>query len=456
MTYNIELTDKPDKRGLHHVMIRLHAKGHKPARIQTSIELEHKHWNTRRVWSKWVRSSHSHSDSINAKIVDAYNKTKEIVQSYLDTNADLTPAQCKIRYEAGAVTLLRPHLTPAGVNPELARVTLNARQYEWNAFLRWAGEDLAIEHITPKLIDDYKRKLLDEGKQPSTINTYISWLRILYETAQKKRGLSKREILSASPFLEWENLTTKPKAKGRLSSAGVKDLAGEEFSFYRRGRKMGNPGRTFFNFRDWGRWCWLACHYQAGMRIGDLIRSRYEWYETDAEGYPVRLRYQMQKNGRFISIPLASPIRAHLRLIWLAGSPPENYVLPFLDSKAKYARYRSYEQIRAMPMAEAGALATRLGSITLQLNRGLSEAVKAMGITVQGGKRLTNHTARHSFADKLRQAIKDGKTDAKGRAVTTFDAKDLLGHGRLQTTELYFGEIDQEWLDSAMDALSGE
>ncbi|QHV96340.1 tyrosine-type recombinase/integrase [Spirosoma endbachense] len=452
MTYNVELTDKPDKRGIHHVMIRLHAKGQKPARIQTSIEIEARHWNTKKTWGKWIRSSHPHAGEVNNAIIATYNKVKKSVEEYLAFDPFLTPKQGKARYEASAITLLRAHMSAAHQFVDLSGVTKATRNRQWAAFLRWAGEDLAIEQITPQLVEDYKNKLLADGKAPLTINTYMANLRVLYERVQKARNIPKADILAKSPFLDWEKLPPTQMPKGRLPAAAIAKLLATPFDLGSRRVRS----RTFRNYPDWARWCWLACHLQAGMRIGDLIRSRYEWYEVNAEGQPVRLRYQMQKNGKWISIPVSKQLQAHLGLIWKAGSRPETYLLPFLDNQATYARYRSYEQMRSMPPTEFKQLKSRLDSITCQLNLSLKQVAIDFNLQLPGGASFTNHTARHSFADKVRLAIKNGKTDAKGRAVTNFDAKELLGHTDMKTTEMYFGEMDQEWLDSAMDAITGD
>lgn len=452
MTYSIELTDKPDKRGLHHVMIRLHAKGHNPARIQTSIEIQKKHWNDRKEWGKWVRSSFGdkHKEA-NQTIADQYQKIKNTVEKYLEADAFLSPKRCKLRYDSGTVTLLKD-LIEQSLSTDLSGQTKSARTYQYNAFIRWAGADISVEQINSHLIEDYKNFLLGEGKEPSTINIYISGLRILYERAQQARGLTKREIATKSPFIEWVNLSTNHAPKGRLAEPTIDKLVSAPFDL--TFRKTGS--RLFRNYDDWARWCWLACLMQAGMRIGDLIRSRYEWYEVDSEGYPTRLRYQMQKNGKWISIPISKALRTHLALVWVPGSKPESYLLPFLDPNEPFFKYRSYEQIRAMPEEAFYRLKTRMAAITCQLNRGLKNVTEQFDLHIPGGATLTNHTARHSFADKVRMAIKTGKRDAKGRAVTNFDAKELLGHADMKTTEMYFGEMDQDWLDSAMDAITGD
>lgn len=450
MTYNIEFTDKPDRRGFHHLMIRLHQKGQKPARIQLDIEYETRYLSQTMKWGKWIKASHLHADTENTRIIAAYKKVRDAIALLLEAGL-ITPAQAKLRYESTRLTLLRDYEPEKLVNPALAHTTRQAKIYTWNAFLKWAGNDLSLEQLNVNMLERYVGHLLAEKRRPSTINEYMSDLREMYSAIQRARGIPKREILAHSPFVDWQRLKATTRKKGRLHQEGIKQLSAPGFDLTVRREN----GRLDKRAVDWSRWCWLAAHYQAGMRIGDLLRSRYEWYQRGADGFPVRLQYQMQKNGRSISIPLSKATIAHLSLIWRTDAPEHEYVLPYLDNQAAYASYRTYEQIKAMPGVHAEVLQRRIATVITQLNRGLKLAVKELEIKVIGGGSLSNHTARHSFADKVRLAIKSGKLDAKGRPLTNFDAKDLLGHSFMSTTEVYFGEMDQEMLDSAMDALFG-
>jgi len=55
---------------------------------------------------------------------------------------------------------------------------------------------------------------------------------------------------------------------------------------------------------------------------------------------------------------------------------------------------------------------------------------------------VTYHTARHSFADL-----------AKSKSIDIHTIKDLLGHSKVQTTEIYMKSFYKEETDSAMDAI---
>ncbi|MVM33650.1 tyrosine-type recombinase/integrase [Spirosoma sp. HMF4905] len=447
MTYNVELADKPGKSGLYHIMIRLHRKDHKPARIQLSTEIYKKYWNPEKKDLQWIRSTHLTAKTENSTIKKALDKIRETVEGYLEKEPYLSPKDCKLRYEAsGSSTTYKELATKAVQRHDISQVTVSDTTHVLSGFLSIVGESVTIEQITPVLLQTYRQKLLEKGLKNSTINQYISSLRVIYEEVQQARGVSKREMLTTSPFLEIEKLNAKSANKGRLREKGLDALKEGRYTFYRP--SVGN-GKLMFVWEDWARWCWLASYFQAGMRVGDLLRSRYEWYELDDAGYPIRLRYQMQKNGRKISLKLSPDAIAHLKLVWKLGLSGGTYLLPFLDQAADYARYRTYDQVRAMPRAFAIALQKRIAARTGQLNRAIREVVVERGVEVIGGK-LSNHSARHSVGDAAVRAMKAGK------GVTIFDFQALFGHSSVKTSEIYRGELEDGSLDSAVDAVFGQ
>jgi integrase len=450
MTYNIELADKPGKTGLYHVMIRLHAKGHKPARIQFSHEIELKHWNTKKPFGKWVRSSFITANTLNENIEKSYNEVKGKVEEWIKTEPHLSPKDCKIRFElGGSQTPFKALSKKALHRTGVSSVTNTNSSHVLDAFLSWAGEGFTLERINHTLLISYRKHLMSEGLMNSTINTYMSKLKVIYDEVQSNLGLSDAERAASNPFTGISKLRAKSGMKGRLREKGLETFKSAPYTFYRKAKDRRTKAKQLPNWPDWARWVWLASFYQGGMRIGDLLRSRYEWYELDTEGYPVRLRYQMQKSkGRWISLKLNSEAISHLKLIWQTGQPGEAYLLPFLDKKADYARFRTYEQIRAMPQELADKLQQDIASRTSQLNRALKSYVKESELPVTGGK-LTNHSARHSVGDAVVRAMKAGKN------VSLFDFQALFGHSSIRTTEIYRGELDEESLDAAVDSVYG-
>jgi integrase len=71
-------------------------------------------------------------------------------------------------------------------------------------------------------------------------------------------------------------------------------------------------------------------------------------------------------------------------------------------------------------------------------NRYLKDIASAAKI----GKRITTHTARHTFADIARQ-----KTD------NIYNLSKTLGHSSIKVTEAYLASFDQQAVDDTMDSM---
>lgn len=92
---------------------------------------------------------------------------------------------------------------------------------------------MAIENLTVDLINAFVRHLLATGKKNRTVNIYISELLILYTRLQSLRGLSVRETLAASPFVDWKNLKVIETKKGRLHKVGIDTMDSADFDLTR-------------------------------------------------------------------------------------------------------------------------------------------------------------------------------------------------------------------------------
>jgi site-specific recombinase XerD len=75
---------------------------------------------------------------------------------------------------------------------------------------------------------------------------------------------------------------------------------------------------------------------------------------------------------------------------------------------------------------------------TAVINKYLKEIAKMAGIK----KKITTHTARHSFADIARQ-----KTD------NLYNLSKTLGHSSLKVTEAYLSSFDEKAVDDTLDSV---
>lgn len=139
-----------------------------------------------------------------------------------------------------------------------------------------------------------------------------------------------------------------------------------------------------------------------GLRISDVIRLR--WSDIQSAGGRSWLRIRQQKTQNTLSLPLS--VSAWHYLPPREDKPPESLVFTSLPC----------EQV---------------------LNRELKKWAKSAGIN----KRLTLHTARHTFATLLL---------TKGADVYTVSK--LLGHSSVATTQIYAKIVDKK-KEQAVDLL---
>jgi integrase len=102
----------------------------------------------------------------------------------------------------------------------------------------------------------------------------------------------------------------------------------------------------------------------------------------------------------------------------------ESYIFPFLSDRYDYSD----------PMF----LHNQIVAKTALINKYLKNLAKKAGIN----KKITTHTARHSFADIARQ-----KTD------NIYNLSKTLGHSSLKVTEAYLASFDEKAVDDTLDSV---
>ena len=105
-------------------------------------------------------------------------------------------------------------------------------------------------------------------------------------------------------------------------------------------------------------------------------------------------------------------------------SSGESFIFPFLSDRYDYSD----------PMF----LHNQIGAKTALINKYLKDIASKAGIN----KKITTHTARHSFADIARQ-----KTD------NIYNLSKTLGHSSLKVTEAYLSSFDEKAVDDTLDSM---
>lgn len=112
-----------------------------------------------------------------------------------------------------------------------------------------------------------------------------------------------------------------------------------------------------------------------------------------------------------------------------------DYVFPLLDNKAVYAKAITWEAKEQLPYDVKKLLLQQTNSKNSLLNKYLGKIAIMAGIE----KKVSMHTARHSFANIARQ-----------RNANVYDISKALGHSNLKITETYLSKFDTTSQDTTM------
>ena len=182
-----------------------------------------------------------------------------------------------------------------------------------------------------------------------------------------------------------------------------------------------------------GKWharnAFFFSYYCAGIRVGDLMQLR---WANISEG---RLQYQMGKNHKVKNILLVDGALAILEAYKQEGQSSSDYIFPYLNPKAKYARAVSQEQKDSMPVELITALYEEIWRKNALVNKFLGQIAKDAGLE----KHISFHVSRHTFAQQAKRAGTDNAM-----------LKGMLNHSSLNVTERYMGEFDTAKEDEAM------
>lgn len=260
--------------------------------------------------------------------------------------------------------------------------------------------DINLSDINESFIGEFDLFLHGRGLKESTVSTIEKRLQTILRTAPEGsingdpfRVLRRKR----SPFVS---------DKGILTEDEVELL---EYAILKR--------ESDAKARD----ILLFCYYANGMRGGDALQLR--WGNIVGDD---RLSYRMTKTGKMKTIHLVAGAKKIVERYRTDRVRPGTFIFPYLDNDAPWAgKWGSdSEQLPAdLLLEKRKAVISKLSIIDHSLRRIMEE----VGI----GKRITMHSARHSFAMRM---LNSGAESAV--------IKSALGHSSLQMTEKYLRDLD--------------
>lgn len=271
---------------------------------------------------------------------------------------------------------------------------------------------IPLEDLNPSFLNDFQLYLQKEGLHINYIHVNLKALK----TIIGKEAIKTDRIISPekNPFLFFDMPKVLPTKKDRLSIDEIEALEALEIP------------KESINYHVKN--IFLFSFYNAGIRIGDLLQLK--WVNIN-EG---RLTYSMGKTARERSLKLSPDSLKILKIYEAKRVKDSDYIFPFLDNNAEYSNLVSPEDFQKAKPEILAFLFKKIESRISVCNRGLKDIATLAKIN----KRLTNHIARHSFADYARK-----------KKLSIYDISKLLGHSKVNVTERYIESLDLESQDKA-------
>ena len=259
-----------------------------------------------------------------------------------------------------------------------------------NSFIRFRDEsgDIALEHITPSLMMEYKADLERNGKCPNTLSFYMRNLRAIYNRASEE-GL----VDNANPFRHI--FTGVEKTVKRAVTADVVN-------------KIRNLDLELYPPLEFARDLFMLCFYLRGMSFVDLAFLKKDDLQNNV------LVYRRHKTKRQLAIKWLKPMQD---IVDRYTEPDSPYLLPIIKRAGINERQQYLNASHLM-------------------NKRLKEIGKMVGCPVK----LTFYVARHGWA-----------SIAKGQQVPLPVISESLGHNSEETTRIYLALLDTSVVDNAND-----
>ncbi|GAB3511847.1 tyrosine-type recombinase/integrase [Emticicia fontis] len=504
MTFNLDIDSRPNKVGLYRIYVRI-TENRKLVREKTDILINNKkHFKTSAKYGKWVSSQEIGHENINSKLVeilnhyntqalaldDLYNELNSIRQSInliensliqlkqvispfeselnkllsktssIKLKADTSYFESfaldhlvriihlkddnKIFLKESSILSAAHELIKDKVNDYIRSKSdlfkyytesyiLNAKKLnkspgyirhvnsQANSFLAFAGQEMKLKDISPKTINEYIIHLSDSEKdlRNNTIIDKVQRIGMILQSAADENLIDKNPVEGA------KYPSRSPVDRHRLNDLQIKAIENLIIDY--------NTDKYLFLAQK----MFLFSLYNAGIRIGDCIQLRFKNIVDS------RLEYQMGKTKLKKSILLS---RKSLDIVeqmkTLVPSEPLNTIFGLLRSDQTYYPATDYESKKALSFEDKKRMSSDMDIFAAMIQKKL----KDIAVLIKHDKPLTFHISRHSFAEKARRAVKQGKA-------TIFDIKSALGHQKIETTMRYLDSLDIDGLDNAMKAI---
>lgn len=390
------LMNKPNRVGLFPLAIRI-IKDRKPSYLFIGQYIENKFWDNQ---NKRVKKSHPNSNRLNSllakKLADANDR---LIESENQGNYESVKkikkkiiGKTKMDFFKASELFLSNLLKRKKFNQEYNQ------KKRLDIFQQFLGRnDLYFSDLDVTLLKRFETFLLYERKvAPRTAINYLMLIRTIYNFSRKEFNVDDKNY----PF-------GKGKIQIKFPETEKIGLGKEEVQLLELANNLTHAQQNAVN-------TWLISFYFAGIRVGDVIKLKWSDFKDG------RLYYRMGKNKKLVS--LIVPVKAQIILDRYKPS-----------KKAKGSLVFSY--LQGTNLKDEERVATRVKTITRNLNRRLEIVAEKLGIE----KKLSMHIARHSFGN------------ISGDKIPIQMLQKLYRHSSITTTVKYQSNFMHKEADDALE-----
>jgi integrase/recombinase XerD len=268
---------------------------------------------------------------------------------------------------------------------------------------KFTKKDLTFSHITPEWLKKYQNRLLEEGKEFTTISINMRALRAILNQAKASGAITQAQY----PFRSNERERDKyqiPEAAGiKRALSEVQLLEIFKYSLHPNDEK----------YRD----LWIFSFYCNGANLSDILKFKYENITGNVlEWYRGKTLTTDRKKIKIRAV-ITDEMHDIINRYGQRDKKPGNYIFPYLKPGLAPLQEKIIMQ-----------------DVIHRVNKRMKKIGKALGYGD-----VTTYWARHTFASISRR-----------KEVSLFSISKSLGHKNLTTTQIYLDSLsDDELMENA-------
>ncbi|HDZ13780.1 MAG TPA: recombinase [Pricia sp.] len=395
-TIQVVLRKKPNSAGLLPLAIRV-TKDRKSSFLYIGQYIDEKFWDSK---YNRIKKSHPNSNRLNKLLA---KKLSEANDKLIDSDAEgIGQSAKKIKKKiVGKTKMNFFDASEIFLENLLKRNKFNQHYNQekrldiFKAFLK--RKELLFADLDVTLLRGFEAYLLYQRKVAArTAINYLMLIRTIYNFARKEFHVDDKNY---------------PFGKGKIQ---IKFPETEKIGLNREEVQLLETATDLTTAQMHAVNIWLTSFYFAGIRVGDVLKLKCTDFKDD------RLYYRMGKNKKLVSLAVPEKANKILYQYTPLKKRKNDVVFPYL---------------KGTDLKDEKRVATRIKTITRNLNRRLQIVAEKLGIE----KKLSMHIARHSFGN------------ISGDKIPIQMLQKLYRHSSITTTVSYQSNFMHKETDDALE-----